>query len=59
MKAPIEGAKMAVSDFQSVCSALTSPPMFLYPGTKIDCHLSPSMSETIPGSKGATGATVI
>ena len=57
LKAPIEAAKKAVVDFQSVCQGLAHPPLFLYPGTDINCHLSPSMEATVPGAKGAVAAT--
>lgn len=57
LKAPLELAKQAVVGFQSVCQTLAHPPLFLYPGTNINCHLSPSMEATVPGAKGAVAAT--
>ncbi len=46
VKKPIEVAKSGVVAFQTTCSALTGFPSFLYPGTKINCHLSPSVAAT-------------
>ena len=57
LKAPLELAKKAVVDFQSVCQTLAHPPLFLYPGTDINCHLTPAMEATVPGAKGAVAAT--